>query len=145
VIDDVELTARISKQLREQKRVDKMARRMDREIDAIEEMRTKLSNVVSTYVPSEGDAEMVVVTIDTWLQEASKSMIRERLAKRHEIKAYDVDMADELTSRYGDGWIPEEPVDIAEVKEPERWPLTNWLLLAVMSLEVAQLAYMMIR
>lgn len=152
VEDRIELLAELRREMREEEEVDNAVQQLEDEVVSIEEMRQQLGDVVETFIPTTDDSVVVVNTINEWMDVASKAMIQDRLTRRNELRPYEESEIEELTARFEltqplgkpvDSTSEltlreEEPVDtLAQLTPQHEWPLTNWLILAVLSLQVA--------
>ena len=89
--DIEELTRRIREQLNQEQEVDIRVNEIEEEIEGIVDTAEKLTTVVQTFIPTDGDSRIVVDTLEEWLLRAKKSMVAERLVERHGLRPYDAE------------------------------------------------------
>lgn len=151
VEDRIELLAELRREMREEEEVDNAVEQLEEEVVSVEAMRQQLGEVVSAFIPTTDDSVVVVNTINEWMDTASRMMIQERLTRRNQLRPYDESTVEELTARFKltEEWAnrvdkadeltarEENGVDmLAQLTPRDDWSPTNWLLLAILSLQV---------
>lgn len=144
-----ELTRMIREQLAQEQEVDASVNEIEEEIEGIVDTADKLTTVVQTYIPANGDSRVVVDTLVEWLIRAKKTMVAERLVERHGLRPYDAEEIEEMIAEKGAyQWkaadlsylIREDPAPPIEARNNIETPnLTVWLLIGLTALQVASI------
>lgn len=147
--DIEELTRRIREQLNQEQEVDIRVNEIEEEIEGIVDTAEKLTTVVQTFIPTDGDSRIVVDTLEEWLLRAKKSMVAERLVERHGLRPYDPEEIEDLIENKEEyQWkaadlshlIREDPKPEPEPSNNIETPnLTVWLLIGLTALQTASI------
>lgn len=152
-----ELTKRLREELAQEALIDEQVDTLDAEIESIDETHKKLMEVLTTFIPEKGDGKIVVDTLREWMDWSHRAQRGDRLVRRHQLRAYDVDRLDELTGQeQRDGllwnrvdgtalleWGKGIPVERSEEPAPKPAEtsdftgLTPWLVIGNISLTIA--------